>query len=377
MKFERQTAIPRPDWKAKVTEVGMYYHTVNNQVYWNENNVYVLDPELVDKIEAATAELHQMCANVVADIIDRGDYRGYNLTDDEKYLIETSWRNGHQHLYGRFDLGITADHRLFMFEYNADTPTSLLEASVVQWNWKEEIAPPDYDQFNSIHEKLIERWKEIIPPDSMIHFTTMTHGPYEDWANLHYLMETASLAGFNTSSINLEMIGWDHSNDSYVDMINKPILNLFKLYPWEWMTKDQFAEQISMSNIKFYEPPWKMLISNKMILARLWEYYPNHDLLLEAYDPALGMMRDVLNKPRMIKPKLGREGQGIVETNNAFPISNHSDFIVQEKLNVIKFGNIQPVIGSWVIGDQPAGIGIREDVGITTNNSQFVPHVFK
>ena len=36
-----------------------------------------------------------------------------------------------------------------------------------------------------------------------------------------------------------------------------------------------------------------------------------------------------------------------------------------------------PVIGSWVIGGEPAGIGIREDRNpVTTNLSRFVPHYF-
>jgi glutathionylspermidine synthase len=35
------------------------------------------------------------------------------------------------------------------------------------------------------------------------------------------------------------------------------------------------------------------------------------------------------------------------------------------------------VIGSWIIGDAPAGIGIREDrTAVTTNASRFVPHYF-
>jgi glutathionylspermidine synthase len=34
-------------------------------------------------------------------------------------------------------------------------------------------------------------------------------------------------------------------------------------------------------------------------------------------------------------------------------------------------------IGSWVIGDEPAGIGLREDESeITRNTSRFVPHYF-
>ena len=33
------------------------------------------------------------------------------------------------------------------------------------------------------------------------------------------------------------------------------------------------------------------------------------------------------------------------------------------------------IVGSWLVGDQPAGIGLREDRGrITRNTSRFVPH---
>jgi glutathionylspermidine synthase len=35
------------------------------------------------------------------------------------------------------------------------------------------------------------------------------------------------------------------------------------------------------------------------------------------------------------------------------------------------------VIGSWIVGEEPAGIGMREDsTPITKNTSRFVPHHF-
>jgi glutathionylspermidine synthase len=44
---------------------------------------------------------------------------------------------------------------------------------------------------------------------------------------------------------------------------------------------------------------------------------------------------------------------------------------------VPEFDGRYPVIGAWVVGDEPAGIGIREDATpITTNASRFVPHYF-
>jgi len=41
-----------------------------------------------------------------------------------------------------------------------------------------------------------------------------------------------------------------------------------------------------------------------------------------------------------------------------------------------RFGDSYALIGSWVIGDQPAGIGIREDSSlITRDTARFVPHI--
>jgi glutathionylspermidine synthase len=42
------------------------------------------------------------------------------------------------------------------------------------------------------------------------------------------------------------------------------------------------------------------------------------------------------------------------------------------------FDGNYPVIGSWVIASQAAGIGIREDTtAITRDTSRFVPHYFE
>src|SRR5262245_51741999 len=58
---------------------------------------------------------------------------------------------------------------------------------------------------------------------------------------------------------------------------------LFKLYPWEWMTRETFGASLPGSSTQFVEPPWKMVLSNKGILPLLWETYPDHPNLLPAY----------------------------------------------------------------------------------------------
>ena len=39
------------------------------------------------------------------------------------------------------------------------------------------------------------------------------------------------------------------------------------------------------------------------------------------------------------------------------------------------FDGNYPVVGAWIVGDEPAGVGIREDKSrVTKNLSRFVPH---
>ena len=78
--------------------------------------------------------------------------------------VAASWRAREPSLFGRFDLAFDGRGAPKLLEYNADTPTALLEASVVQWHWMQQAILPrhaDADQFNSLHEKLIANWRAL------------------------------------------------------------------------------------------------------------------------------------------------------------------------------------------------------------------------
>jgi glutathionylspermidine synthase len=53
-------------------------------------------------------------------------------------------------------------------------------------------------------------------------------------------------------------------------------------------------------------------------------------------------------------------------------------YVYQALAPLPSFAGAHPVIGSWVIAGEPAGIGIRESEGlITTDRSRFIPHFFE
>src|SRR3954470_11482510 len=175
--MQREERVPRVDWPRKVEELGFRFHSMDG-VYWDERACYRFSAEEVDRLEAATAELQSRCIDAVGRVIEKGDYERFRIPEPFPALIERFWND---------------EGEPKMLEYNADTPTALLEASVVQWYWLQDVYPR-HDQFNSIHEKLIERWKEMrggFPVSGRVHFTCDAGSP-EDQGNLDYLRDTAT-----------------------------------------------------------------------------------------------------------------------------------------------------------------------------------------
>lgn len=387
--MQRKMFEPRLNWEDRCEKVGFTFWNLpssDGSVYWSEGVGYEFTATQIDKLEDATNTLHAMCREVAGDIVKSGDYPSqYGLSTSAKSLIESSWKADEPGLYGRFDLAYDGS-AIKLLEYNADTPTSLLEASVVQWQWLQDRGLPD--QFNSIHERLIERWKEVakrIAVKPRIYFGVGKGSNREDWGNTEYLMETAHQAGFETSIISMEDIGWDSENNLFIDLNNELILGCFKLYPWEWMMTDEFGENIGRSHTRFIEPAWKMLLSSKALLPMLWKKFEEHPLLLPAYFESASDKTKTGNWVR--KPVLAREGANVTKVSNGVSAGlagsifksayDTSGYVLQEWIDLPIFDGFRPVIGSWVVGDEAAGIGIREDYNVVTgNDSHFVPHYF-
>jgi len=375
--MRRVASTPRPNWEKKVEERGLSWHS-GQQPYWNESAFYEFTAKEVDVLEAATNELEKMTLEAAQHAIDHKLYARMGIPENAIPLIESSWEAEPPALYGRFDLAYDGTHPPKLLEYNADTPTSLLEAAVVQWYWLEELFPKR-DQFNSLHERLIALWKELTPclPGSRVDFCSMDDR--EDGMTVTYLQDTAQQAGLATSIFPIDEVGWN--GEAFVGPDDAPLGAIFKLYPWEWMVREKFGEHIGKDGTVWIEPPWKMLLSNKGILPVLWELYPRHPYLLEASFLGPGLMMSWVKKPL-----LGREGANITLHQPGKDVETPGDygaegFIYQDCAPLQSFDGKYPVIGSWVIGHKEGnaagGMGIREaDSPITTNTSQFVPHLF-
>ena len=374
--MKRISTDPRNNWQASVEQLGFGFHTTNVP-YWDESAYYSFTMEEILQIENATACLWDLCLQAVEHVIDKNLYNRFLIPENFTSYLEKTWNEDHASIYGRFDLCFK-NGQIKLLEFNADTPTSLYEAAIIQWFWLMDFNDKK-DQFNSIHEKLISCWKYVhvyLYPGEL-HFgcikTTL-----EDLTNTEYLRDCAMQAGISTKLVYMDDIGWDEKCSVFRDVQDLPMKNLFKLYPWEWMVSDEFGEKIlqDKNRMLFIEPAWKMILSNKALLPLLWELFPRHPLLLPAYcNP------DKLSE-YVKKPLLSREGANIdIISNNRLicrteGLYGEGQFIYQEFFQLPEYEGNYPVIGSWVIGGEPAGMGIRESNTLVTDNlSRFIPHV--
>jgi glutathionylspermidine synthase len=375
--MQRIKITPRNNWQQTVEGLGFGFHTADVP-YWDESAYYTFTMAEILKLESVTAELWDMCIKAVQHVIDNNLFNQFMIPPYIIPHIVNSWNNDAPAIYGRFDLQYDGKGEPKLLEFNADTPTSIFEASIVQWFWLKDFDEPK-DQFNSMHEKLIEYWKylkDYLYKDTL--YFTCVKDVLEDFTTTAYLQDCAMQGGLDTKFIYIEDIGWDNDNGYFVDLDNQPIRNIFKLYPYEWMIDEEFGQNLVNDKLKamWIEPSWKMILSNKAILPILWQLFPYHKNLLPAYFTRSNL------KDYVKKPLLSREGANIsIVENEKLVAESDGDYgaegyIFQELCKLPDFDGNHPVIGSWIIGQQPAGMGIRESNTLITDNlSRFVPHL--
>jgi glutathionylspermidine synthase len=374
----------RVDWRAKAEQVGFTFHTAEGVPYWDESAAFAFSlAEIEDDIEAPSAELEEMALDFVGRaVLDEEILTSLAIPREFWSEIHESWQRGDRNLYGRFDFAYDGKGPAKMLEYNADTPTALLETGVFQWLWLEEMIgtgqlPKGADQFNSLHDKLVAAFRNFRDGKPYHLHLTCVRDSEEDRGTVGYLEELAQQAGMETEFLFVDEIG---SRDRrFVDMNDEPIDMLFKLYPWEWMLREDFGRLVPGSRTQFIEPIWKAVLSNKGLLAHLWAMAPGHPNLMPTYFP--GAEGADLGGSFVEKPLYSREGANIRVFENGVPVADSggpygAEGVVRQKtITIPDFGHGHVIIGGWMVASEPAGMLVREDSSpVTGNLARFVPH---
>ncbi len=377
----------RPHWRAQAREFGFGFHTLYGEPYWDESVYYAFTLQQIERdLEDPTAELHQMClAAVDTAVRDEFWLRRFCIPEAQWDLVHRSWQQRDPSLYSRLDLVYTGQGPAKLLENNADTPTSLFETGFWQWLWLEDhiragTLPANADQFNSLQDKLVAWFARYLAGDrpQPLYFACCRDS-VEDRGTVQYLQDCASSAGLDNRFIFVEDLGQGEGGE-LTDLQDRIIRAMFKLYPWEFMFREDYAGLLQRANLTWLEPPWKALLSNKALLPLLWTLYPDHPNLLPAYfsdDPLISTLGSYVRKP--IFAREGANVDIVIDGETVFSSPGpygEEGFIYQAYTPLPQFDGRHALVGSWLVDDQPAGISVREDSQMITQDlSRYVPHV--
>ena len=287
--MQRTPIAPRPDWKDVALAHGFDFHSIQGDPYWDESAVYRFTlEEIEDGLEEPVEELEEMCFSVVerARWPRRPCSRGWRSPKPSGRRSPKAGERARRNLYGRMDFSYDGTGPAKLLEYNADTPTALYESSIFQWVWLE--------QHRGRHGRLrrgpvqcaareADRCAVAFRRLRRPHFACAKDSE-EDRGTVAYLEDCAKQAGLQTGFVYMDDIGIDRAG-RFTDLDDRVIENLFKLYPWEWIMAEEFGRSVPDCGAVFIEPAWKAILSNKGLLALLWEMFEGHQTCCRASLP--------------------------------------------------------------------------------------------
>jgi glutathionylspermidine synthase len=383
--MRRVTLEPRADWRAEADAIGFVYHDTAGEPYWDESAAYAFTlREIEEDLEPVAEQLHALCLELVAEVVASDALMDrLAIPTEHRSFVAGSWDARAPSLYGRFDFAYDGDGPAKLYEYNADTPTSVFECATFQWMWLEALIAngtlaAGSDQFNSLFDALRERFRTIFPSGGFVHFAADATA-IEDRQTVRFFEDLAAQVGIEPKFVEMRDIGLN-AGGRFVDKEGFELQAAFKLYPWEFMLREPYAPKLKGAAVRWIEPAWKGILSNKGLLPLLWERHPDHPNLLPAFfdeDPAAASLGDSYVR----KPLLSREGANVevVEGGRASTAEDQgygAEGWIRQALHAPpSFDGRYPVIGAWIVGDTAAGIGVREDASIITRNAaRFLPH---
>ena len=374
-------------------QMGFSWHTDKDGSSYIADELVSVKAREANAYYEAVNELYDMFVNAAQNVIDNNRFAELGIPFSLVDAIKMSWDNDvHWHLYGRFDLAGGLDGKpIKLIEFNADTPTSLFEATILQWALLKQNDMNEQEQFNSIYESLMDNFKRLITLEESVEgfeeyykgwkilFSSIA-GNDEDEITTRLLEHIAKEAGFETAFSYIDEIEFSE------DGIFKEGVNyeyLFKLIPWENIAIEEGELAMLLSQIMknkkaiILNPAYTLLFQSKGILKVLWELYPNHPLLLETSDKPLA------NKKCVRKPVFGREGANvaIIEANGETSLETQGAYgnekmIYQEFVEFNEHKDECYQAGVF-FAYEGCGLGFRKGGLVLDNFAKFVGHIIK
>lgn len=380
--MQRIPSKTRTAFEARITADGI------SPANWDESVHWLFSEAEIETLYEAAKEARQLALATVERIVQTRTWGLLGIDEATGREIARSWtkRDDEIDLTTRATFGwdgSATGPKLIGFQ--ADATYGLVEAALGQWWWKE-ASFAQSDQFNTLHEALVERVRLSLTKRmnrvgaAGVH---LTHMPDDEAGRgqMEYLARVLEEAGVQHRTIALPDVGREDHSGRFVDMEMDEIRVLMKTHPWQWLIQDPFGEDLLKATagerLEVVEPAWKMLLTNRGIMERMWDMYPFHPVLAETHAAATGFGWD---QPAIARPKFGagglvaRRGEvagGRFSSGLAMDAEADEGEIIQA---IVPMASDGARLDVWIVGDEPVGMGVRED---RDGGDVIVPHRFE
>jgi glutathionylspermidine synthase len=338
----------------------------------------MLDPKETDALAQAADEVHRCCLEAVGHVVANGLYSRLRIHPALIPAIEATWElsgsGAAGTLYGRIDLAYDGVAPPKFLEYNAESPTSALEADRGQRLWLAARGVPE-EPFADLTAAMTARWREIVGPDAdgPVVFLRDRNNAIDE-AAASFMQGCAEQAGLSCAPLDLDLLTeW---------LKGRPASGappwLFKLIRWDLLLEyvlDQPDELVAKAVV--LEPPWKAILTSKHILPLLHEMFPGHPNILAAAE-----QRDAVRSRYVVrKPARGMAQMNIAVLDGDTVVAqsdggfDDSEVVYQEYAPPADCEGFHPVFGCWIVGAEARGVGIVEFAGELFGEHRWVPHV--
>ena len=384
-------SIALPDNKL-LEEIGFYWHTDPDTTPYVASEIVEISSDEADAYYEASNELYEMFVEAGEYVIEHELFHELGIPFNLIDAVKMSWDNDiHWHLYGRFDLAGGIDGQpIKLIEFNADTPTSLFETSILQWAMLKANNMEESHQFNNVYDAIKDNFKRLIMMEDDIedfdkHYDgwkilfSSVKDNIEEESTVKLLQSMAKDAGFNTEFAYMEDVEFGAEDGVFYNDVNYEYW--FKLFPWEdiGIEESDLAMLLTqiMENQKaiILNPAYTLMFQSKAFMKILWDLYPNHPLLLEtSFEPLEGIAQ-------VEKKIFGREGANtiIIDENERVIEEREGEYgefpsIFQEYVEFPTDKNGESYQAGVFFAYEGCGLGFRRGGLILDNYSKFVGH---
>ncbi len=309
---------------------------------------------------------------------------------------------------GRFDFAQTPQG-LKMLEFNADTPTSIVEVFYVNQKVCDFYQVPNPNQGCEQHldkafQQIIERYRELGYPTQSIVFSALDWHD-EDRDTTRYLLRQS---GLPARFVALQDLRVYEDRLCYFDNGNYvPIDVWYRLHALEKLAEEKaedgyptgahVLDLVARKRLALINPPSAFIAQSKALQALIWNLHEERQFfsaaeheIIEAYMLPTYLENRFAGKECYVsKPFFGREGGAIrlcTSEGNIIAQDQGEDYweqpVVYQRMAELESIAIQTIRGNYagralwgafLIGGQASGIGLRLGDLITGNLSYFLP----